>query len=110
MMGAMSTWTPSPFVGAVELITESDDEIRAALEDAEIPPLLPALAYVTGDLSLLRDDLRPDPLMLAMPQGGLSDEQLTAARELALDVLIRFRDNGCRPGPTPTGDDLLRIM
>jgi 4-hydroxyacetophenone monooxygenase len=109
-MGGMSTWTPSPFVGAVELITESDDEIRAALQDAEIPPLLPALAYVTGDMSLLRDDLRPDALMLAMPQGGLSEEQLAAARELALDTLIRFRDGGCQPGPTPAGDDLLKIM
>ncbi len=47
--------TPSPFVGAVEPITATDDEIRAALEDAELPPLLPALAYLTGDLSLLRD-------------------------------------------------------
>ena len=45
----MSTWTPSPFVGAVEPITESDGEISAALEEAEIPPLLPALAYLTGD-------------------------------------------------------------
>ena len=37
-----------------------------------MPPLLPALAYVTGDLSLLRDDLRPDPTLMALPQGGLT--------------------------------------
>ena len=55
----------SPFVAAIEPITESDDEIMQALEQAEIPPLLPALAYLTGDLSLLREDLRPDPLMMA---------------------------------------------
>ena len=76
-----ATLTPSPFVGAIEPITETDDEIRAALEDAEIPPLLPALAYLTGDLSLLRDDLRPDPLLIAMPQGGLTEEQLATARD-----------------------------
>ena len=46
------TFTSSPFVTAIEPITESDDEIRAFLADAEVPPLLPALAYATGDLSL----------------------------------------------------------
>jgi 4-hydroxyacetophenone monooxygenase len=102
--------TPSPFVGAVEPITESDDEIRRALEEAEIPPLLPALAYLTGDLSLLRDDLRPDPLLIAMPQGGMSEDQLASARELALDALVRYRDGGCQPAPVPSDDDILRIM
>jgi 4-hydroxyacetophenone monooxygenase len=105
-----ATLTPSPFVGAVEPITETDDEIRRALEDAEIPPLLPALAYITGDLSLLRADLRPDPLLIAMPQGGLTEQQLAAARELALRTLIRYRDSGCQPAPVPSDDDILRIM
>jgi len=103
-------WTPSPFVGAIQPITESDDEIRLALEEAEVPPLLPALAYLTGDLSLLREDLRPDPMLLGMPQGGLTDDQLADARALALDALIRFRDRGCVPAPPPNGADLLRIM
>jgi 4-hydroxyacetophenone monooxygenase len=93
----------------VEPIVASDDEIRAALEQAEIPPLLPALAYVTGDLSLLRDDLRPDPALVMLPQGGLSADQQAAARAVALDVLVRFRDDGCRPAPPPD-DDLVRIM
>ncbi|HEX4820630.1 MAG TPA: NAD(P)/FAD-dependent oxidoreductase [Acidimicrobiales bacterium] len=100
----------SPFVGPIEPITESDDEIRAMLEEAEIPPLLPALAYLTGDLSLLRDDLRPDALMLAMPQAGLTDEQLATARELALDAIIRFRDSGSQPAAPPSDDVLLKLM
>ena len=82
-------------------ITATDDEIRAYLAEAEVPPLLPALAYVTGDLSLLRDDLRPDPNLLALPQGGLSAAQLATARELAVDALVRFRDGGCRAAPPP---------
>ena len=82
------TFTSSPFVSAIEPISESDDEIRDYLAAAELPPLLPALAYATGDLSLLRDDLRPDPMMFsAAPQGGLSDEQQDAVRELAFGVL-----------------------
>jgi 4-hydroxyacetophenone monooxygenase len=104
-------FTSSPFVAEIEPITATDDEIRAFLAEAEVPPLLPALAYATGDLSLLRDELRPDPLLFAaMPQGGLTDEQQAQARELAFDALVRFRDGGCRPAPLPSDGDLLRIM
>ncbi|MBA3655517.1 MAG: 4-hydroxyacetophenone monooxygenase, partial [Actinobacteria bacterium] len=78
---SQTVFTSSPFVAAIEAITESDDEIRRFLEDAEVPPLLPALAYATGDTSLLRDDLRPNPLMLALPQGGLDADQQAAARQ-----------------------------
>ncbi len=103
-------FTSSPFVGEIELIVESDAEIRAALADAEVPPLLPALAYLTGDMSLLRAHLRPDPIMLAMPQGGLTDSQVEEARALALETLVRFRDQGCRPAPPPSESALLQIM
>jgi 4-hydroxyacetophenone monooxygenase len=109
-MTDLAAFTSSPFVREIEPITESDDELRSILEDAELPPLLPALAYVTGDLSLLRDELRPDPMMLALPQAGLSEEQQAQIRELALETLIRFRDGGCIPADLPSDDDLLRIM
>jgi 4-hydroxyacetophenone monooxygenase len=102
----------SPFVAPAKPITESDDEIRAILErpEIEIPPLLPALAYLTGDMSLLRDELRPNSMMIGMPQGGLTDAQLAQARELAVGALIRYRDGGCIPAPAPSDDALLRIM
>ena len=109
-MAVTSSATSSPFVAAIEPVTATDDEIRRALEDAEIPPLLPALAYATGDLSLLRDDLRPDPLSFSMPQGGLSEVQQRKARELALEAIVRFRDGGSQPAPAPSDADLLRIM
>jgi 4-hydroxyacetophenone monooxygenase len=100
----------SPFDTSVAPITASDDEIRAHLAESEVPPLLPAIAYATGDLSLLRDDLRPDPSMVALPQGGLTEAQLAEARELAAQALIRFRDGGSTPAPVPADDVLLRIM
>src|SRR4029078_12613395 len=78
-----SPFTSSPFVREIEPIVESDAAIRAALQDAEVPPLLPALAYLTGDLSLLREGLRPDPLLLGMPQSGLTDAQLDEGPGLA---------------------------
>src|SRR5262245_15091706 len=100
----------SPFDTSIVPITASDDEIRAYLAEAEVPPLLPAIAYATGDLSLLREDLRPDPLLVAMPQGGMTEDQVAAARELAAEALIRFRDGGSVATPPPTDEVLLRIM
>ena len=70
------------FSVAVEPITAGDDDINRALLDAELPALLPALAHATGDLSLLREDLRPDPLLVIEPQGGLTEEQHDAIRAL----------------------------
>ncbi len=102
--------SPSPFVHGVQPITAGDDEIRAALRDAEIPPLLPALAYLTGDLALLRDEFRPEPLMAALPQGGLTEEQQHGVRELALAAIVAFRDGGSVPAPAPSDTDLLRIL
>lgn len=87
-------------------IHETDDEIPAHLAGAEVP----ALAHLTGDLSLLEDGLRPDPLLFAMPQGGLTEAQQERARALALGALVRYRDTGCRPAPAPSDDAMLRIM
>jgi len=105
-----SSPSSSPFVGPVAPIVESDDELRRILEDAQVPPLLPALAYATGDLSLLRDELRPDPMLLSLPQAGLTDEQQAEVRRLALAALAGFRDGGCEVAPPPSDDDVLRIM
>jgi 4-hydroxyacetophenone monooxygenase len=101
----------NPFATPLQPIPANDDEIRQALAEAEIPPLLPALAYLTGDLTLLRDDLRVEPMMMAMPQGGLTEDQQTTARDLALETLVRFRDEmGGKPAPLPTDAVLQRIM
>jgi 4-hydroxyacetophenone monooxygenase len=91
-------------------ITASDDELREILEDAVLPPLLAALAHITGDLSLLRGDLRIDPLRIAEPQGGLSEEQQEIARQLAFDVLRRYRDDGSPPAAAVSEDRLIRMM
>ena len=83
---------------------------KPAASPQDDSPLLPALAYLTGDFSLLRDDLRPDPVLFSLPGAGFSADQAAAIRAVALDALIRFRDGGCRPAPVPADDEVLRIM
>ncbi len=92
-------------------ITESNDEIRRALAEAHLPSLLPALAHLTGDLGVLRPELRPDTTsMVGDPTGFLGGEAAAqAARELALAVLARYRDAGC-PAPKTPSEDFLRAI
>src|SRR3954466_9230072 len=95
----------------VQPITADDEHIRDALQSAALPALLPALALVTRDFSLLRDDLRIDPALMMEEQGGLTEEQQAAARELAFATLTRFRDEGLVPHPVPQDTDVFeRIL
>ncbi|WP_033292568.1 flavin-containing monooxygenase [Amycolatopsis jejuensis] len=87
-------------------ITESTAFLAEALRDADLPSLLPALAHLTGDTSLLADRFRPAPPSPAadvLPQGGMSGAAQQEARELALAALAAYRDRGCpepaQPGP-----------
>jgi 4-hydroxyacetophenone monooxygenase len=94
----------------VEPFTEDDETLRAVLKDAHIPSLLPALAHILGDLSLLRPDLRVDPAAVTQPQGGLGPTQLEEARELAFEALFRYRESGCQVAPYPSQEDLKTIV
>lgn len=89
------------------------EEIRAAVEDAHLPSLLAALAYATGDLSILRPELAPSnvSLTLAMdPSGGLSPQAQTEARRVATEVLLAHPDISPDDSPVHTLDDLRAIM
>lgn len=88
----------------------SDAELRAALDDADVPALLPAVAYVTGDLSVLRDDLRFDPALMLQPDAGMTAAQLAEARDLAAATLRRFWDGGGVPAPPPDRAALQRML
>jgi 4-hydroxyacetophenone monooxygenase len=85
-----------------------DDAIRRIVRRAALPPLLSALAQATGDLSLLRDDLRPDPIRAREAQGGMAADQRESARELAIEALKRLRDQPA--GPVPIAENSLREM
>ena len=96
----------------IQRITETDDDIRRALDDAFLPALIPALAQATGDLSLLRDDLRPPGMQPGVPQGGLTEAQQAAIKDVAFDVIKKHprRRRHSRPvrwraasSPSPSG-------
>jgi 4-hydroxyacetophenone monooxygenase len=90
-----------------------DDAMVAAVRSAYLPALLVALAHELDDLSLLHDDLRPDPLLVQDPHGGLSPEQRARARELALAALERLNErDGSTAGsePPPLDDRRLRRL
>ena len=93
-----------------DLAHADDDTIKAAVAYAELPALLPALAAVTGDLSLVPAHLRPGVATLMDPTGGLNADQQEEGRRLAIDALIRLRDDGV-PEPLPIPDeDTLRTL
>jgi 4-hydroxyacetophenone monooxygenase len=74
--------------------------VDAAVEAAEVPALLPALAWATGDHSLLKPEFRPDPAQAMDPNAGLGPEAIAAARSLASSALRSWLANGHRtPGP-----------
>jgi 4-hydroxyacetophenone monooxygenase len=89
-------------------ITADDDAIRNAVEDAFLPALIPALAQATGDLSILRDDIRPPGFAPGVPQGGMTAQQQKAARLVAVDALRALRDR-TTPVEPATENDLRTI-
>lgn len=89
---------------------DDDAALRRHLEDAHLPSLLAAVAHVTGDLSILEDELRPEDTFMAQVPGGLGE----GPRERAIEVLVRqlaaFRDAGCPEPRTPDDETLTRIL
>ncbi|MBE0609881.1 MAG: NAD(P)/FAD-dependent oxidoreductase [Dehalococcoidia bacterium] len=92
-----------------EPITADDADIRAALADAFLPALLPALAQATGDFTILREELRPPGIAPGVPQGGMSPQQQDAAREIAFEALKQLRTEGETRTPLPLEDAIKRI-
>ena len=95
-------WAGTPF-------DDSDEEIAAALEDVSIPTLMLSLVHITGDLDLIRGDLRPAGLFLNEVQGFMSPEDQQAVRELALPIICDYRDRGC-PEPEPLSAEAVGEM
>ncbi len=104
-------FTSSPFVAAVEPITETDDEIRAALAEAEVPPLLPRSRTSPATSRCCATSCGPTRCCIG-DAAGRADRRAAGARPARSRSTrsSRFRDGGCVPAPPPADDELLRIM
>lgn len=94
---------------AGEPFTTSDADIAAALEDVSIPALLLSCIHMSGDPAILEGPIRPRGIFLNEVQGYLSEDDKSAARALALEVIRDYRDRGC-PEPEPIDRSLLKRM
>jgi 4-hydroxyacetophenone monooxygenase len=96
------------------LAAMDDDELRAVVRTAYLPALLAALAHVTGDLSLVADDLRPDPARYREPQGGMTGAQRADGRQRAVAAIRRLgalvADAAAEPPALPDDDTLRRLI
>jgi 4-hydroxyacetophenone monooxygenase len=80
--------------------------LRDAIEATEIAALLPAVAHVTGDHSILRDEFRPTMELSFEPQQGVPPAMCTAAFDVAEQALVDWSAAGRPPAPPPTREDL----
>ena len=93
-----------------EPVTATPEDIARALADVDVPPLLVAVAHVTGDTSVLAEAVRPDPTRVLEPSAGLDDAQLERGRELAVEALVRFAAAGSERPATTSPDRLRELM
>ncbi|MEU6561577.1 flavin-containing monooxygenase [Nocardia nova] len=89
-------------------MTAGDDDLRAALREANLPTLLLVLAQFTGDGAWLREPYLPTRTRALNDNddGGFPPEIQDRIRAAAFDVIRRWRD-GARETPPPPGDDEL---
>jgi 4-hydroxyacetophenone monooxygenase len=83
-------------------LTDNDETIRKALKEAHIPSLMAALVHITGDIGIIRGDIRPTSAFFGDAQGGITEVQQDTIRTLAFDALRKFRDQGHKLPPAPS--------
>ncbi len=91
-------------------IPATDAELRAHLAHANLPALLPAIAQLTGDMSLLSRFAPPSTPMMGAVDGNLSLADQAAIRALAFDALRSWRDGDGTLPPLPSAEALQALM
>ena len=70
----------------VEPFTADDETLWSALQEAHIPSLMCTLVHLTGDMNMLRGDIRPSADFFGDPQAGISEDHQRQMREYAFEV------------------------
>jgi 4-hydroxyacetophenone monooxygenase len=87
----------------------SDEQISSALAQAHIPALAAALMHLNGNRDHF-SKVRPQFVMFAEDEDGLTDPDRLWIRERAFDALTKYRDRGCAELPRPAPDDVIAAM
>ena len=96
------TWRP---------IDASDEVLRSALNEANIPALMAALVHITGSADIIRGEIRPAEKAFADLRGaGIPVEQQQVIRDLAFDAIREFRDSGSHLPGNPEQETVQEIM
>ena len=95
-----------------ETFIDSEAQIIAHMEAANIPALLATLIHFTGTADHLDDFPVPvtDVSTWGDENGGIPAEKQAQARALAAHHLARWRDAGCPPLPRPSAAAVDRAM
>lgn len=97
----------------IEPINASDEFIRLAVDQADLPSLMVTLAMLTGDTSLIGPQIKPPVPSMGVEiaqQGGMSREVQAQARRLAVAALIAYRDSGQPECAVPSASLLTDCM
>jgi 4-hydroxyacetophenone monooxygenase len=92
------------------VMTSLDMDVDAALAEAHIPSLLMALVHLTGDLSLLTPERRPEVATTISEEKVLPAEERAEIRRLAHEKLTAWIDGGRPPVPDIGMDGLERMI
>ena len=92
------------------VMTSLDMDVDAALAEAHIPSLLMALVHLTGDLSLLTPERRPEVATTISEEKVLPAEEQAEIRRLAHEKLTAWIDGGRPPVPDIGMDGLERMI
>jgi len=93
-------------------MTATDEQLRAALDEGNIPLLLLVLAQFTGDQKWLEDPYRPTRTIALYDNddGGLAQERQREVRDATFECLRQWR-NGDRNLPVPPrGQQLIDML
>jgi 4-hydroxyacetophenone monooxygenase len=94
------------------LITATDEELREALEAANLPTLLMVMAHLTGDHSWLEEPYRPDRTIALNDNdtAGLSPTRQAEVRAAALEILGKWREGELPPPPTLSDQQITDML
>jgi 4-hydroxyacetophenone monooxygenase len=99
---------PSPH--GASILDADDATLRWALGDAHTAALMASMAYITGDPSIIRGDVRPVPDLFGYDEDGLGEADRESIRDRAFETLRAYRDSGAAPPPAPSRDVVREII